>query len=640
MGAAGRRALPGDRLMVAAPDARTRASCRCAGWCPTSKRPSTPGPRPPGWGRSSGSTASPSTTAATVACPPSSRPRPPPSPTPATCRSSSSARRTTTPGVFRDVFPRGEYGLHHLARICHDYEAERDAYRGAGPRGRVRGNRRRQPHLLGRHVAHARLHGRAARAQRRAGRLVRPHAQGRRARGTAATASSAARLPIADGAMKGAELASTFPELLARTVAVAPRAPRADHRRRVRSPTTSSIAARREMAQALLARGAGKGTRIGLLAPDGVLWLTTFYAALRIGALVTPISTLATPPELAHIIRHERCPDPRRRPLASCGATSRDLLAAALPGLDDATSRRAAARRALPSSGRSGSTTPTGVPWARPVDELLARRAPRRRTTSLLAPSSWRCRRPTTRSSSTPRAAPRRRRRWCTASGPSPASPRSLALVLRDHRRRPHHAAAARRSGWAASPHALQVLSTGEHARVPAVTRRSTTCSTWSSGTTSPTSSSGTRCAEAARRGHRPRASTSTGSEGWAHRRGTQHGERIPTGRRANLLGMSESFAIHSAEPHRPPRCPRTRRARPVEPSTASSVGWSTRRPARRCRRGEVGELQLRGGALMTGFYKVARDEVFTADGFYPTERPRPHRRRRLRCTSSAAPAT
>lgn len=30
------------------------------------------------------------------------------------------------PGVFRDVFPLGEHGLHHLARICHDYEAERD----------------------------------------------------------------------------------------------------------------------------------------------------------------------------------------------------------------------------------------------------------------------------------------------------------------------------------------------------------------------------------------------------------------------------------------------------------------------------------------------------------------------------------
>src|SRR3546814_9363246 len=55
-------------------------------------------------------------------------------------------------------------------------------------------------------------------------------------------------------------------------------------------------------AKALLATGVGKGTRVGLLAPDGELMLTTFYAALRIGALVTPISTLATPPELAHIL--------------------------------------------------------------------------------------------------------------------------------------------------------------------------------------------------------------------------------------------------------------------------------------------------------------------------------------------------
>jgi hypothetical protein len=36
------------------------------------------------------------------------------------------------PGVFRDVFRRGEFGLHHVALICHDYEAERDAYVEAG----------------------------------------------------------------------------------------------------------------------------------------------------------------------------------------------------------------------------------------------------------------------------------------------------------------------------------------------------------------------------------------------------------------------------------------------------------------------------------------------------------------------------
>jgi acyl-CoA synthetase (AMP-forming)/AMP-acid ligase II len=32
-----------------------------------------------------------------------------------------------------------------------------------------------------------------------------------------------------------------------------------------------------------------------------------------------------------------------------------------------------------------------------------------------------------------------------------------------------------------------------------------------------------------------------------------------------------------------------------------------------------VGELQLRGGALISGMYKRRREEVFTPDGFYPT---------------------
>ncbi len=36
------------------------------------------------------------------------------------------------PGVFRDVFGRGEYGLHHMALLCNDYELERDTYRAAG----------------------------------------------------------------------------------------------------------------------------------------------------------------------------------------------------------------------------------------------------------------------------------------------------------------------------------------------------------------------------------------------------------------------------------------------------------------------------------------------------------------------------
>ncbi|ORA40444.1 hypothetical protein BST20_06525 [Mycobacterium branderi] len=36
------------------------------------------------------------------------------------------------PGIFRDLFSRGQSGLHHLALICQDYEAERDIYIAAG----------------------------------------------------------------------------------------------------------------------------------------------------------------------------------------------------------------------------------------------------------------------------------------------------------------------------------------------------------------------------------------------------------------------------------------------------------------------------------------------------------------------------
>jgi hypothetical protein len=36
------------------------------------------------------------------------------------------------PGVFRDLFPRDAHGLHHLARICEDYDAERDDFLAKG----------------------------------------------------------------------------------------------------------------------------------------------------------------------------------------------------------------------------------------------------------------------------------------------------------------------------------------------------------------------------------------------------------------------------------------------------------------------------------------------------------------------------
>jgi acyl-CoA synthetase (AMP-forming)/AMP-acid ligase II len=97
-----------------------------------------------------------------------------------------------------------------------------------------------------------------------------------------------------------------------------------------------------------------------------------------------------------------------------------------------------------------------------------------------------------------------------------------------------------------------------------------------------------------------------------------EKGELIPPQFQSGMLGMSETFAPHSAEPlnyrmpeDKPFSCGRpvnNYERRVVDPETGAEM------PV-----GEIGELQLRGGALMNGMYKRLREEVFTPDGFYPT---------------------
>ena len=212
---------------------------------------------------------------------------------------------------------------------------------------------------------------------------------------------------------------STFPELLAEVVRE-----RADHPALIVADETLTYAEldRRSarMAKALLASGAGKGTRIAVLAPDSALLLTTFYAALRIGALVTPISTLTTPPELAHIIRTSDAQllVGARRFLRNDFAANLEAALPGLPGPPPGTSWLTCA----PHLRSIWLDDASGHDWAR-SDRRAARLVPTVSTTSSSRPWRPRCRRPTTRSSSTPRAARRRRRRWCTASvrwSPSP----------------------------------------------------------------------------------------------------------------------------------------------------------------------------------------------------------------------------
>ncbi len=60
----------------------------------------------------------------------------------------------------------------------------------------------------------------------------------------------------------------------------------------------------RTLADALLASGVGKGTRVGVLFPNCARWLIAWLAAARIGALTVPLSTFAPGAELARLLRH------------------------------------------------------------------------------------------------------------------------------------------------------------------------------------------------------------------------------------------------------------------------------------------------------------------------------------------------
>jgi acyl-CoA synthetase (AMP-forming)/AMP-acid ligase II len=58
------------------------------------------------------------------------------------------------------------------------------------------------------------------------------------------------------------------------------------------------------LAKGLLAVGVGKGTRLGLLVPNGPDWIVTWLAASRIGAVVVLLNTYAPPRELDWLLRH------------------------------------------------------------------------------------------------------------------------------------------------------------------------------------------------------------------------------------------------------------------------------------------------------------------------------------------------
>jgi acyl-CoA synthetase (AMP-forming)/AMP-acid ligase II len=59
-----------------------------------------------------------------------------------------------------------------------------------------------------------------------------------------------------------------------------------------------------ELAKGLLASGVGKGTRVGLLAPNGPDWIVGWLGASRIGAVVVLLNTYSKARELGWVLRH------------------------------------------------------------------------------------------------------------------------------------------------------------------------------------------------------------------------------------------------------------------------------------------------------------------------------------------------
>jgi acyl-CoA synthetase (AMP-forming)/AMP-acid ligase II len=58
------------------------------------------------------------------------------------------------------------------------------------------------------------------------------------------------------------------------------------------------------LARGLLANGIGKGSRVGVLMPNGPDWLLAWLATTRIGAVLVPLNTFFQTRELAWILRH------------------------------------------------------------------------------------------------------------------------------------------------------------------------------------------------------------------------------------------------------------------------------------------------------------------------------------------------
>jgi acyl-CoA synthetase (AMP-forming)/AMP-acid ligase II len=84
------------------------------------------------------------------------------------------------------------------------------------------------------------------------------------------------------------------------------------------------------LARALLAAGAGAGTRVALLYPNSPAFVVSWLAAARIGAISVPLSTFSTTPELVGLLNGSDV----ALLLSAAGYRSQDFVASIIAGID------------------------------------------------------------------------------------------------------------------------------------------------------------------------------------------------------------------------------------------------------------------------------------------------------------------